>query len=222
MDGIRKFRTAFCLWNSLSWAISKKYLALVKHWKSRSGVGVFSISLMMDSFLSPLNTNDGFYMSHIPGPARGKDEEGTAARWPHVNPWRHINVKMTSPLRISANLGFSGRLFHVFPMLNALLSGWWSSLVMPIGDLRADFSIRPPDSWWILIVFDPLIHVCSKQIDGFINLTKRISFALDGNALLLPMLSLPGVTCWVFIDWIISPYIPELTRIVVKWRHINW
>ena len=22
MDGIRKFRTAFCLWNSLSWAIS--------------------------------------------------------------------------------------------------------------------------------------------------------------------------------------------------------
>ena len=35
-------------------------------------------------------------MSHIPVPARGKYKEGTAARWPHVNQWRHINVKMTS------------------------------------------------------------------------------------------------------------------------------
>ena len=32
-------------------------------------------------FLSPLNTNDGFYLSHIPVPARGKDKKQTAARW---------------------------------------------------------------------------------------------------------------------------------------------
>ena len=31
-------------------------------------------------FLSPLNTNDGFYLSHIPIPARGKDKKWTAAR----------------------------------------------------------------------------------------------------------------------------------------------
>ena len=31
-------------------------------------------------FLSPLNTNDGFYLSHIPVPALGKDKKQTAAR----------------------------------------------------------------------------------------------------------------------------------------------
>ena len=31
-------------------------------------------------FLSPLNTNDGFYLSHIPVPASGKDRKRTAAR----------------------------------------------------------------------------------------------------------------------------------------------
>ena len=40
-------------------------------------------------FLSPLNTNDGFYLSHIPVPALGKDKKRTAAWWPHVDPWRH-------------------------------------------------------------------------------------------------------------------------------------
>ena len=30
-------------------------------------------------FLSPLNTNDGFYLSHIPKPAYGKDEKRTQA-----------------------------------------------------------------------------------------------------------------------------------------------
>ena len=30
-------------------------------------------------FLSPLNTNDGFYLSHIP--TRGKDKNGTATHW---------------------------------------------------------------------------------------------------------------------------------------------
>ena len=36
-------------------------------------------------FLSPLNTNDGFYLSHTPIPALGKDKERTAARCPHAN-----------------------------------------------------------------------------------------------------------------------------------------
>ena len=50
-------------------------------------------------FLSPLNTNDGFYLSHIPVPALGKDKKRTAARCLHVDPWRHCDVKMTSPWR---------------------------------------------------------------------------------------------------------------------------
>ena len=69
-------------------------------------------------FLSPLNTNDGFYLSHIPVPARGKDQN----EQPHVGRTlaarRSVTsciVKMTSPFRISANSGFSGSLFHIFP-----------------------------------------------------------------------------------------------------------
>ena len=34
-------------------------------------------------FLSPLNTNDGFYLSHIPVPTRGKDKKRTVTRWPY-------------------------------------------------------------------------------------------------------------------------------------------
>ena len=35
-------------------------------------------------FLSPVNTNDVFYLSHIPIPARGEDKKRTAARRPHA------------------------------------------------------------------------------------------------------------------------------------------
>ena len=62
-------------------------------------------------FLSPLNTNDGFYLSDIPVPVRGK-----AARWPHGVPWRHCNDKMTSPCCTSVYSGFSGRIFSCFPL----------------------------------------------------------------------------------------------------------
>ena len=44
----------------------------------------------------------------------------SAARWPHVDPWRyhgHCNVKITSPCRISAYSGFSGSLFSCFSYL---------------------------------------------------------------------------------------------------------
>ena len=44
-----------------------------------------------------------------------KDKKPTAACRLHTDLWRHCNVIMTSPCRISANLGFSGSLFHVFP-----------------------------------------------------------------------------------------------------------
>ena len=67
-------------------------------------------------FLSPLNTNDGFYLSHTPILALGKDKKRTAARWPHVDQWRHCNVKMTSPCHISAYSEFFGSLFQVFPI----------------------------------------------------------------------------------------------------------
>ena len=68
-------------------------------------------------FLSPLNTNDGFYLSRIPVPACGKEKTNSrtsAAHWSHVNPWRHCNVKMMSPCHISAYSGFSVSPFHVF------------------------------------------------------------------------------------------------------------
>ena len=61
-------------------------------------------------------------LSHIPVPARGKDEKTNSsvstARLPHVDPLCHCNVKMTSSCRISANSGFSGSLFHVFQIKN--------------------------------------------------------------------------------------------------------
>ena len=37
-------------------------------------------------FLSPLDTDDGFYLSHIPVLARGKDKKRTAARGPQADP----------------------------------------------------------------------------------------------------------------------------------------
>ena len=66
--------------------------------------------------LSPLDTNDGFYLSHTPVTALRKDKKNdrSAARWPHVDTRRHCNVKMMSLCRITAILGFSGSLFHVF------------------------------------------------------------------------------------------------------------
>ena len=68
-------------------------------------------------FLSPLNTNDGFYLSHIPVPALGKDiktnSPTSAACWLHVVPWSNRYVKMTSSCRISASSGLFGSLFHV-------------------------------------------------------------------------------------------------------------
>ena len=35
-------------------------------------------------FISPLNTNDGLYLSQIPIPARGKDKNATATGWPNA------------------------------------------------------------------------------------------------------------------------------------------
>ena len=48
----------------------------------------------------------------------------SGARWPHVDPRRHCNVEMTSPCRISTNLGFSGKLLHV--LLNEMQFLWWA------------------------------------------------------------------------------------------------
>ena len=70
-------------------------------------------------FLSPLNTNDGFYLSHTypyqpVGKIRKEQPHISLTLAARVDPWRHCNVKVTSPCRISANSGFSGSLFHVF------------------------------------------------------------------------------------------------------------
>ena len=70
-------------------------------------------------FLSPLNTNERFYLSHKPVTARGKDKTYSrtlAIRWSHADAWRLYNVQMASPCRISVNSVFSGSLFHVFPI----------------------------------------------------------------------------------------------------------
>ena len=69
-------------------------------------------------FMSPLNTNEGFYISHIPISAHGKDKKRTAARKPHARrtSFRDVNVMLKSPCRISANSRFSGSLSHDFPI----------------------------------------------------------------------------------------------------------
>ena len=64
-------------------------------------------------------------LSHTTVPALGKDKKWTAARWPHVDPWNHCNVKMTSPCCISAYSGFSGSLFQVFPIYEWGIK-WWA------------------------------------------------------------------------------------------------
>ena len=46
----------------------------------------------------------------------GKIKKGTATSRLQANPWRHSYVKMTLPCRISAFSGFSGSIFHVFPI----------------------------------------------------------------------------------------------------------
>ena len=66
-------------------------------------------------------------LSHIPVPALGKDKKTnsrtSAARRLHVDPWRHWNIKMRSPCRISAFSGFSRSLFLCFfPILNEVFS----------------------------------------------------------------------------------------------------
>ena len=68
-------------------------------------------------FLSPLDTNDGFYLSHIPIPALGKDKKRTAARWLYVDPWRHCNVKMWCRHVASQHIqDFLEGFFKIFPI----------------------------------------------------------------------------------------------------------
>ena len=118
-------------------------------------------------------------LSHTPIPAIGKYKKNrTAARLPHVDPWRHCFVIMTSPCRISAYSGFSGSLFHIFSSIKWGIR-WWArkrihyscegemeksvprdhrlpSLGKPPDANRWSsgqvFSIPPSHSWWILIV----------------------------------------------------------------------
>ena len=106
----------------------------------------------------------------------GKIKKRTAARWPHVPPWRHCNVKMTSPCLISAYFKFSGNPFHglfhyksiylvVSKKKNPLFVWWWDRKICPSWSpsvitqqaswcqsliLGMDFSI--PHSWFILIL----------------------------------------------------------------------
>ena len=69
------------------------------------------VGLWVRIFLSPLNTNDGFYLSHTPVPALGKDKK-TAARWPHY-PWRHYNVHHVASQRIQDFLKAFSCLSHI-------------------------------------------------------------------------------------------------------------
>ena len=88
-------------------------LASTVQWETRqASFPTGTVGPRVGIFLSPLNTNDGFYLSHIPVRARGKDKKIAVCR-PHFDQWRHCDVKMTSPCRISANLGFSGSLSNI-------------------------------------------------------------------------------------------------------------
>ena len=66
-------------------------------------------------FLSPLNTNDGFYLSQYPYQPMGKKKTNSWRR-PYINLWRQCNGKMTPSCRISAYSGSSGSPFLVFPI----------------------------------------------------------------------------------------------------------
>ena len=112
------------------------------------------------------------YLSHIPVSALGKNTKQTAARWPYADPWRHCNVNIASPCRISAYSRFSGRLLQAFFNINEVLYseqennssfvwGWdrkirpsWSPFVITRQAswcqsviLVTDFSISPSHSW---------------------------------------------------------------------------
>ena len=106
-------------------------------------------------FLSPLNTNDVFYLSHTPIPALGKDKKRIASRSSHIDPWCNCNVKMTSPCRISSYSGFSGSIFlQVFPISmmylvvsrkkNPLFMWGWDRKIRP---LRSPIVITQQTSW---------------------------------------------------------------------------
>ena len=57
------------------------------HWETRqASFPTGTVGPRVGIFLSPLNTNDGFYLSHILVPAIGKDKKQTAARWLYVDP----------------------------------------------------------------------------------------------------------------------------------------
>ena len=72
----------------------------------------------------------------------------SASCWPHVDPCHHCNVKMASPCQISAYSGFSGSLFHVFPILSAVISGEQEkeSIIL----VRMDRKICPSQSPFVI------------------------------------------------------------------------
>ena len=48
---------------------------------------------------------DSIYLTYLYQPV-GTIKKRAAARWPHIDPWRHCNVKITSLCKISAYSGF--------------------------------------------------------------------------------------------------------------------
>ena len=66
---------------SLVFSGSRKILTLgsTVQWQTRqASFPTGTVGPRVGIFLSPLNTNDGFYLSHIPVSARGKDKKQTA------------------------------------------------------------------------------------------------------------------------------------------------
>ena len=66
-----------------SWDMRKR----IDHWCSvvlQASFPTGTVGPCVEIFLSPVNTNDGFYLSHKPVPARGKVKKRTAARRPHA------------------------------------------------------------------------------------------------------------------------------------------
>ena len=121
-------------------------------------------------FLSPLwkPIMDFIYLTfryqHMGKIKKNEQPHVSAARRLHVDQWRQCNIKNMSSCRISAYSGFSGCLFHDFPIKNEVFCGeqekesiirvrmGWknptlaitvchhtASLVMPIGDPRDGF-----------------------------------------------------------------------------------
>ena len=123
-------------------------------------------------FLSPLNTNDGFYLSHMPIPTRGKDKKRTATRRPFVDQWHDCNViwshHVISQGFLAAFFMFSQykiRYLVVSKKNNPLFVWGWDRKICPSWSL---FGITRQASWCQSVMLGTVFLSHPHTHDGFL------------------------------------------------------